>query len=64
MQRCDLLGRALNVHRLTFRDYYCHDDGFGDTRISFVDTMNGAGPINADLEYYFPMVNGFNCPNY
>lgn len=48
---------------MTFRDYHCHNDGFGHTRIWFIDTINGADTINSDLQYWFPTVNGFNCPN-
>ena len=62
--RCDKAGRALDDHSVGLNSFYCVDDGFGDTKVSFDDTINRAGSINWDLGQAWPEVNGFNCPDH
>ncbi|KAK5739202.1 hypothetical protein LTR17_005503 [Elasticomyces elasticus] len=66
---CQFIDRTIGLNVLQipgdkqiWENFYCWDDGNGDTLLKFTTYWNRAWQINEALNFIYPMVNGFNCP--
>ena len=58
----DLQDRLEGALGTDMSSFGCSDNGYGDTAIGFTSADCQGDKINASLDSFYPMVNGFNCP--
>jgi len=61
---CDGIRRALDDSDSSISSYSCELAGGGNTQLKFNAISFRSGAMNEVLHEVYPMVDGFNCPDY